>query len=180
MEKINLAEATAYHESRVERFAYKVTEPKTKRLVHFELVVQRTDEGEYCDSSIEVDSSDVIAVVGLKLFGTGYRKHTEDLRNMLTHCWALDGWGYDGFDFYASLSEDEFFELIPDGVKELGVGMGENGEYCWGGIDIKWEEIDWFGVSEDDPGQRCLEYVERILNIATEHCANEWNRRHKE
>ena len=178
--KFNLKDCSAVHEYRVENFGYKVQVPNTDRMIHYTLILQRDDEGEYSESSIEVSAHDILHIVGYALFGKAGFKYQDELLNIISHSWELDDWGHDEFDFYTSLSEDNFFDLIPDGVKELGVGVGANGEYCWGGIEIKWDEIDWFGDDYDDPGQRCLAYVEDLLNTAIEVCANEWDRRHKE
>lgn len=172
-----LKRQTAYCSLHENRYEYRVHVPKYRSIARFALVVERDIKGRWGYPRIEVGYW-LIAELACKVIG---RYCTEyEIASILKH--APDYFGNwekcDSYQMKRFLGDSEFFRLLPKNHmhelenEELGDG--------WPPIKIDWEEIDWFDTGEYGPGQRCLPYVEQLLNMTVDYCVNEWKKTHEE
>lgn len=156
---------------RIHKYEYWVDVPKSSSHVRFSLVIERDEKGRWVYPRLEVAYWFIAELACNEL------RHSSTKDEILTILEdATDGFGdWEGSDschMKLYLGDSEFFGLLPKNhVHEL-----ENEELGdgWPPIKIDWEEIDWFDKGEEGPGQRCLPYVEDLLNMAVDYCIKEY------
>lgn len=144
---------------------YEVEEPKSGIRICFCFDIKFDKHGlvEYCIISVLTHSLEWIICHEL----AGERIYTYDIEEkietILYNATNL-GWITGEASFSRYLDKDEFISLLP---KNFVHGEGED-------VDIEWGKLDWFRKAKYDIGQRCLPYVEELLNKAADYCIKEY------